>query len=350
MILITGSGGLIGSSVSKYFLEKKIKVVGIENNQRKKFFGKNGDIKNNLLELKKNKNFTLKFTDILNKKKLEEIFRKNKFDLIVHAAAQPSHDWSASNPNLDFHTNAVGTLNMLECVRKYSQSSTLVYLSTNKVYGDLVNTFEYKELNSRYEVKRKDYKDGFNENLNIDNSKHSPFGVSKLSGDLLVQEYGKYFGIKTSCLRAGCLTGQNHAGVELHGFLSYLFKSSYYKKKYYIFGYKGKQVRDNLSSYDVAAIIFELYKKSPKPGEVFNIGGGRQSNISVMEAIEKCQNLTKNKFNYEYIKQARSGDHKFWISDMSKFKKQYPRWKLKYNIDDIFLQMLDYENFKTFKK
>ena len=350
MILITGSGGLIGSAVSNYFLAKKIKVSGIENNQRKIFFGKNGDIKSNILQLNKNKNFKLIFMSILDKKNLEKIFRKNKFDLIVHTAAQPSHDWSASNPNLDFHINALGTLNILECVRKFSPSTKFIYLSTNKVYGDLINGFDYKELKQRFEVKEKKYKNGFNENLSIDYSKHSPFGVSKLSGDLLVQEYGKYFNIKTCCLRAGCLTGENHAGVELHGFLSYLFKSSYYKKKYNIYGYKGKQVRDNLSSYDVSTIIFQLYNNPPKPGEVFNIGGGRDSNISILEAIEKCQSLTKNKFNYSYINKARSGDHKFWITDMKKFRKKYPKWKLKYNIDDIFNQMLDYEKSRKSRK
>jgi CDP-paratose 2-epimerase len=349
MILVTGTGGLIGNSVSNFFLKKKFNVIGIDNNQRKKFFGKNGNIEKNIIQLKKNKKFQHKFVDILDKIKLENIFKKNKFSLIIHAAAQPSHDWSATNPNLDFHTNAVGTLNILECVRKYSSNSIVIYLSTNKVYGDLVNSFEYKELKTRYEIKNK-YKDGFDENINIDNSKHSPFGVSKLSGDLLVQEYGKYFGIRTCCLRAGCLTGETHAGVELHGFLSYLFKSAYYKKKYFIYGYKGKQVRDNLSSYDVSTIIWELYNKPSMPGEIFNIGGGRESNISVLEAIDKCEAITKNKFNFEYVNVERSGDHKFWITNMKKFKKKYPKWKIKYSIDDIFLQMLDYENFRTFRK
>ena len=349
MILVTGSGGLIGNSFSNFFLKKKIKVFGLENNQRRKFFGKNGDIQKNIIELKKSKKYAHKSVSILDKNKLEKIFKRYKFDLIVHSAAQPSHDWSASNPNLDFYTNAVGTLNILECVRKYSPKTIMVYLSTNKVYGDLVNTFDYKELKTRFEIIKK-YKDGFTENLSVDNSKHSPFGVSKLSGDLLVQEYGKYFGIKTCCLRAGCLTGETHAGVELHGFLSYLFKSAFYKKKYFIYGYKGKQVRDNLSSYDVSSIIWELYKKPAKPGEVFNIGGGRESNISVIEAIKKCETITKNKFNFKYVNIARSGDHKFWITDMKKFKKKYPKWNIKYNIDDILLQMLDYENFRTFRK
>lgn len=235
-------------------------------------------------------------------------------------------------------------------MRKFSPSSILIYLSTNKVYGDLVNNFNYKELKTRYEIKKASYKNGFDENISIDYSKHSPFGVSKLSGDLLIQEYGKYFGIKTCCLRAGCLTGDSHAGVELHGLLSYLFKLAYYKKKYFIYGYKGKQVRDNLSSYDVSNIIWELYKKPPNPGEVFNIGGGRESNISVIEAIKKCEMITKNKFNFKYIVKSRSGDHKFWITNMNKFKKKYPSWKLKYSIDDILLQVLDYENFKTLRK
>ena len=201
-------------------------------------------------------------------------------------------------------------------------------------------------MKTRYEIKNK-YKDGFDESINIDNSKHSPFGVSKLSGDLLVQEYGKYFGIRTCCLRAGCLTGETHAGVELHGFLSYLFKSAYYKKKYYIYGYKGKQVRDNLSSFDVSTIIWELYCKPSMPGEVFNIGGGRESNVSVLEAINKCEVITKNKFNFKFVNIERSGDHKFWITNMKKFKTRYPKWKIKYSINDILLQMLDYENFRT---
>jgi len=346
MILVTGTGGLIGNSVSNFFLKKNFDVIGIDNNQRKKFFGKNGNIEKNIIQLKKNKKFKHKFVDILDKQKLESIFKKYQFNLIVHAAAQPSHDWSATNPNLDFHINAVGTLNILECVRKYSSNAIVIYLSTNKVYGDLVNNFEYKELKTRYEIKNK-YKDGFDESINIDNSKHSPFGVSKLSGDLLVQEYGKYFGIRTCCLRAGCLTGETHAGVELHGFLSYLFKSAYYKKKYYIYGYKGKQVRDNLSSFDVSTIIWELYCKPSMPGEVFNIGGGRESNVSVLEAINKCEVITKNKFNFKFVNIERSGDHKFWITNMKKFKTRYPKWKIKYSINDILLQMLDYENFRT---
>jgi len=349
MILVTGSAGLIGSTVSKFFLKKKLSVMGIDNDQRKYFFGKKGSVKKNIVDLKKNKKFKHLSINILNKKKLEYYFKKNKFNLIVHAAAQPSHDWSATNPELDFQINAFGTLNILQCIRKYCPKATMIYMSTNKVYGDTVNFFKYKELNKRLEIEKK-YIKGFNEKINIDNSKHSPFGVSKLSGDLLVQEYGKYFNIKTICLRAGCLTGETHTGVELHGFLSYLFKCAFYKKKYFIYGYKGKQVRDNLSSYDVASIIWELYKKPPIPGEVFNIGGGRKSNISIIEAINKCEILIGNKFNSSYINSARSGDHKFWITDMEKFKKNYPNWKIKYNIDDIFYQMLEYEKYTNYKK
>ncbi len=342
MILVTGTGGLIGNSVSDFFLKRKFDVIGVDNNQRKKFFGKNGSIEQNIIQLKKNKKFQHKFIDILDKKKLENIFKKNRFSLIVHAAAQPSHDWSATNPNLDFHTNAVGTLNILECVRKYNPNSTIIYLSTNKVYGDVVNSFKYKELKTRYEIKNK-YKDGFDENINIDNSKHSPFGVSKLSGDLLVQEYGKYFNIKTVCLRAGCLTGETHAGVELHGFLSYLFKCCFYKKKYYIYGYKGKQVRDNLSAHDVSKIFWEIFKKPPPKGEVFNIGGGIHSNVSILEAIEICQEITGNKINFSYINKARKGDHIYWVTDMKKFKKFYPKWNIEYNTKKIIKKMYEYE-------
>ena len=349
MILVTGSAGLIGSSVSKYFISKKEEVIGIDNDQRKKFFGKNGSVEKNIYNLKKLKKFKHFNINILNNNRLERLFKKIKFNLIIHTAAQPSHDWSATNPQLDFKINANGTLNLLECMRKYCPNAIMVYMSTNKVYGDIVNYLNYRELNDRFEVEKK-YKDGFDENLNIDNSKHSPFGVSKLSGDLLVQEYGKYFNLKTVSLRAGCLTGDNHAGVELHGFLSYLFKCSFYKKKYFIYGYKGKQVRDNLSSYDVASIIWEIYKKPPKPGEVFNIGGSRSSNISILEAVKKCEKITGNKFNYKYINKPRSGDHKFWITNMNKFKKKYPKWKIKYAIDDIFKQMNEYEKFHQSKR
>ncbi len=349
MILVTGAGGLIGSAVSKFFLDKKLSVIGIENNKRKFFFGKNGDIKNNITELIKNKKFKLLNSDINNIKKISKIYQSENIQLTIHAAAQPSHDWSATNPLIDYDVNAMGTLNLLEVIRKFKPNSQFVFLSTNKVYGDYVNKFEYSEKKERYEVEKK-YKEGFDENIPIDNSLHSPFGASKLSADLMTQEYGKYFGLNTCCLRAGCLTGQNHSSVELHGFLSYLFKCSYYKKKYNIFGYKGKQVRDNLSSLDVASIIWELFKKKPVPGEVFNIGGGRDSNISILEAINKCELITKNKFKYRYITKARKGDHKFWISDMKKFKLKYKKWKLRLKIDDVIEEMNSYENFRTKKK
>jgi CDP-paratose 2-epimerase len=349
MILVTGAGGLIGSAVSSFFLNKKLKVIGIENNKRKFFFGKSADIKDNLIELNKNKNFTLVNSDINNIKKINEIYKLRDIKLTIHAAAQPSHDWSASKPLIDYTVNAMGTINLLEVIRKYRSNSQFIFISTNKVYGDHVNKLKYYEKKERYEVEKK-YKNGFDENIPIDDSLHSPFGASKLSADIMSQEYGKYFGLKTCCLRAGCLTGQNHSSVELHGFLSYLFKCAYYNKNYNIFGYKGKQVRDNLSSFDVASIIWELYKKKPEPGEVFNIGGGRDSNISIFEAINKCELITKNKFKYRYIPKARKGDHRFWISDMKKFKLKYKNWKLKLKIDDVIEEMNSYENFKSKKK
>ena len=349
MILVTGAGGLIGSAVSKFFLEKNFQVLGIENNKRKLFFGKKADVRDNIIKLKKNKKFKFIQADINNVPLISKIYRTNKIILTIHAAAQPSHDWSASNPLLDYKVNALGTLNLLENVRKFRPDSQFIFLSTNKVYGDYVNSLNYYEKNTRFEVEKK-YKNGFDESIRIDNSLHSPFGASKLSADILTQEYGKYFGLNTCNLRAGCLTGENHSSVELHGFLSYLFKCSYYKKEYKIFGYKGKQVRDNLSAVDVASIIWRLFKKKPVKGDVFNIGGGRQSNISVLEAIKKCEKITNNKFKYKYINQARVGDHKFWITDMKKFRSKYKSWKLKLSIDDVIEEMYAYENYKTKKK
>lgn len=349
MILITGAGGLIGSAVSKFFLKKNFNIIGVENNKRKLFFGKNADISQNIVDLKKNKKFTYIQADINNSHQIKKIFQTKKIILTIHTAAQPSHDWSAFNPLLDYKINALGTLNLLENIRLLRPNSQFVFLSTNKVYGDYVNSLKYFEKNTRYEVEKK-FKNGFDEKINIDNSLHSPFGASKLSADVLTQEYGKYFGLKTCSLRAGCLTGENHSSVELHGFLSYLFKCSYYKKKYKIFGYKGKQVRDNLSAIDVSSIIWELFKKKPVPGEVFNIGGGRDSNVSILEAINKCEKVTNNIVKFKYINTPRKGDHKFWITNMKKFKSKYKSWKIQLNIDDVLNEMHSYENYKTKKK
>ena len=349
MILVTGVGGLVGFSVANLFLKKGYNVCGIENNYRRFFFGKDGDINFNLKILKKNKKFKNFIIDITNDSKIDRFFRKNNFSLIVHAAAQPSHDWSAKFPKIDFNVNARGTLNLLEASRKFNSKAKFIYLSTNKVYGDSVNDLKYEENKMRFTPPKK-FKNGFNENLSIDNTKHSPFGASKLSGDLMVQEYGKYFKMKTVCLRAGCLTGEHHSGVELHGFLSYLFKCCFYKKKYFIYGYGGKQVRDNLSSSDVAEIIWNIFKNDISSSEIYNIGGGTESNISILEAIEKCQKITKNKMIFEFIKNNRSGDHKYWVTDMTKFKKKYKKWKIKNKIDDIIESMHNYELYKNNRK
>ena len=346
MILITGSGGLIGYTASNFFLNKKFNVIGIDNNMREKLFGKNSSVKDNILSLKKNKKYKHLNIDINNLKIIYQVLQKKNVRLIVHAAGQPSHDWSALDPISDFKINALSTLNLLEGVRKYSPKTIFIFLSTNKVYGDYVNNFNYIEEKSRFIInikKHKNFLNGFGENIPIDQSLHSPFGVSKISADIMTQEYGKYYGLSTICLRAGCLTGENHTGTELHGFLSYLFKCAFYGKKYFIYGYKGKQVRDNLSAYDVTKIIYEILKKPPKCGEVYNIGGGIQSNISIIEAIKKIENILEKKIKYKYINKARKGDHIYWVTNMKKFKNNYPSWNINNTIDDILLKMYEYE-------
>ena len=346
MILITGSGGLVGYTASNFFLKKKLKVIGIDNNKRKYLFGKNSSVIKKIKNLKKNKYYTHYDIDINNIQKINQILKRNEIKLFIHTAAQPSHDWSATNPLLDFDINSYSTLKILEAIRNSKQKTTFIFLSTNKVYGDSINFLKYKELKTRFEIdnkKFKEYKNGFNENINIDNSMHSPFGISKLSADLMVQEYGKYFNMNTVCLRAGCLTGEHHSSAELHGFLSYLFKCAFYNKKYYIYGYKGKQVRDNLSAHDVSKIFWEIFKKPPPKGEVFNIGGGIHSNVSILEAIEICQEITGNKINFSYINKARKGDHIYWVTDMKKFKKFYPKWNIEYNTKKIIKKMYEYE-------
>jgi CDP-paratose 2-epimerase len=342
--LVTGSCGLIGFEISNFLLNRGYKVIGIDNNYRKFFFGKNASVEWTRKLLIKNKNYKHYNIDIRNKKKLEYIFKKyRKFNSIIHCAAQPSHDWAKNDPVIDFDVNARATLLLLNLTNKYTKKSSFVYLSTNKVYGDKVNSFKFKELRSRYELKSSySYsKKGISENMNIDQSKHSLFGASKLSADIIVQEYGRYNNLNTVCFRCGCLTGPMHSGAELHGFLSYLLKSYVENKTYNVFGYKGKQVRDNLHSKDLINIIWEYIKK-PKRNAVYNIGGGRLSNCSVLEAIKLCEKIGKKKFKYKIIKKPRIGDHIWWISDLSKFKKDYPTWKQRYNIKMIINEMYEF--------
>ena len=343
VVLITGSCGLVGSESVKFFSSKGFDVVGIDNNFRLKLFGKDGDInwiKNKLI--KDYKNYTHKNIDIRNYAALEKIFKKykNSVKLVIHSAAQPSHDWAKIKPFVDFGINALGTLNILNLTKKYSQNAPFIFMSTNKVYGDNPNLLPLQELKSRWEIsKRHKYFRGINESMSMDNCIHSFFGTSKSYADLIVQEYGKNERLKTVSFRAGCITGPNHSGAKLHGFLSYLVKSSLLKKTYSIFGYKGKQVRDNIHSHDLVQCFWNYFKK-PRIGEVYNIGGGRISNCSVIEALNLVESITNIEIKKNYNKENRVGDHIWYISDTRKFKKDYPNWKQKYNTKKIIEELI----------
>ena len=344
IVLITGSSGLVGSESVNFFCEKGFDVIGIDNNLRKFFFGKDAsteNIKNTLI--KNNKKFKHFSIDIRNYKDLEKIFKKyNKnISLIIHCAAQPSHDYGKNFPMLDFNVNATGTLNLLDLTKRFCYDAPFIFMSTNKVYGDNPNNLNLIEKDKRWELSKKDkiFK-GIDEKFSIDNCTHSFFGVSKTYADLIVQEYGKNIGLKTVSFRGGCITGPNHNGAKLHGFLSYLVKVSLLKKKYLLIGYKGKQVRDNLHSEDLVNCFWEFYKK-PKSGEVYNIGGGRFSNCSILEALDMVENYSKIKIKKKIIKQNRVGDHIWYISNISKFKKDYPKWKQKYNTKKIIEELIN---------
>ena len=336
LALVTGSAGLIGSECVRFFSQKEFKVVGIDNNMRKIFFGEDASVEwNKNLLLEEIPEYVHYDIDIRDRENLEKIFNEYNFDLIIHTAAQPSHDWAAKNPFTDFTINADGTLILLENFRRYSPQAVFIFTSTNKVYGDRPNELPLIELEKRYELPPEHrYYQGIDESMSIDNCLHSFFGASKVAADVLVQEYGKYFGLKTAVFRGGCLTGSAHSGTELHGFLSYLVKCCITGKKYTIYGYKGKQVRDNIHSYDLINAFYHFYLK-PHFGEVYNIGGGRFSNISVLEAIELCERISGRKINHEYTDENRRGDHIWWISDNSKFKSHYPKWELTYDVNNI---------------
>ena len=340
-ILITGSGGLIGSEAALYYLQQGHAVYGIDNDMRSYFFGERGSTIKMTDKLKDFDNYTHFNSDIRHYAGLELLFRDlDHIDLVIHTAAQPSHDWAAKEPLVDFGVNALGTLHLLELTRLNYPEAVFIFTSTNKVYGDAPNRFSADELDTRYEMTMTDGSlfDGFSEKLTIDQSKHSVFGASKVAADIMVQEYGRYFDMKTACFRGGCLTGPCHSGVELHGFLSYLMKCIVHKKPYKVFGYKGKQVRDNIHSSDLVFAFDEFYQ-SPKCGEVYNIGGARYSNCSMLEAIKMGEEYSGNKLSYDYIDENRSGDHKWWISDTSKFESHYPSWFRRYNIQDIILEI-----------
>ena len=349
LAIITGSTGLVGSEAVDFFCKKGFDVIGIDNNLRKFFFGNEGStlwVKNRLLQQHKNfKNYHL---DIRNTEGLNKLFKKYKknISLVIHSAAQPSHDYGKNYPQIDFNVNAQGTLNLLELTKNYCPDAPFIFMSTNKVYGDNPNRLNLRETKTRWELSKKDkYFRGIKENFSIDNCTHSFFGVSKTYADLIVQEYGKNVGLKTVCFRGGCITGPNHSGAKLHGFLSYLVKLSLTKKKYSLIGYKGKQVRDNLHSYDLINCFWEFYKK-PRFGEVYNIGGGRYSNCSILEALNYVEKITNTKVKKKFFNIPRVGDHIWYISNLSKFKQHYPKWKQKYNTKKIINELVENFNFK----
>ena len=343
--LITGSSGLVGGESVDLFSRKFDKVIGIDNNMRSYFFGADGSTiwnKNRLEE--KFDNFQSYDADIREYASLEKIFVEYGKDIafIIHAAAQPSHDWAAKEPITDFGVNAVGTLNLLELTRLHCPEAVFVFTSTNKVYGDAPNFLPLVELENRWEIDATHpyYKNGIDEKMSIDNTKHSVFGASKVAADVMVQEYGRYFGMKTGIFRGGCLTGPNHSGAQLHGFLAYLMKCAIKKMHYSIFGYKGKQVRDNIHSSDLVNMFWNFYQ-SPRPGEVYNVGGGRHANCSMLEAIDWCEKISGNKIDYSYQENHRIGDHIWYISDVNKFKAHYPTWNWEYNLEQTLVEMYD---------
>jgi CDP-paratose 2-epimerase len=335
-VLVTGSSGLIGSEVVAAFSADGCKVHGVDNNMRANFFGPQGDTQWNLQRLKQNHpSFQHHALDIRDRAGMLELLREIKPQAIVHTAAQPSHDLAASRPFDDFDVNAVGTLNLLEAARQACPESPFVHMSTNKVYGDAPNEIQLKELPKRWDFDDPAYQDGISETFRIDQSKHSVFGASKVAADIMVQEYGRYFEMPTCCLRGGCLTGPNHCGVELHGFLSYLIKCNLEERTYRIFGYKGKQVRDNIHSHDVVDFM-RRFIDFPRVGEVYNLGGGRANSISILEAFALIESISGKAMRYEYADQNRAGDHICYISNLAKMRAHYPGWNITRNLGTTF--------------
>jgi CDP-paratose 2-epimerase len=343
IVLVTGSAGLIGSESVRFFCNRGFSVVGIDNNMRSFFFGEDASSEWNRARLLEDygDQYIHYNVDIRDAEGISKIFNTYGTDigLIVHTAAQPSHDWAAKDPYTDFTVNANGTLVLLENTRQYCPEAVFIFCSTNKVYGDTPNRLPLVEQELRWEIDQTHpYYQGINETMSIDRSKHSLFGASKVAADVLVQEYGRYFNMKTASFRGGCLTGPSHSGTKLHGFLSYLMKCTVTGEPYQVFGYKGKQVRDNIHSYDLVNAFYHFYQQ-PRVAEVYNIGGSRFSNCSMLEAIQHCQAITDKKLNWNYIETNRIGDHIWWISDVQNFKNNYPNWELTYTITDILKEI-----------
>lgn len=347
-ILVTGSSGLIGSQVSEYFCEKNHQVHGIDNNQREVFFGPEGSTRWRQRQMVAAfNNFTHHELDIRDRLGVIECLQNIEPDVVVHCAAQPSHDKAAAIPFDDFDTNAVGTLNLLEAARMVCINSPFIHMSTNKVYGDAPNRIKLKELDKRWEYDDPKYMNGIAEDFTVDQSMHSLFGAAKVAGDIMVQEYGRYFNMKTCCLRGGCLTGPDHSGVELHGFLSFLIKCNLEGRLYRVYGYKGKQVRDNIHSLDVVRFI-DQFIHSPRVAEVYNIGGGKENSCSILEMFDLIERYTGNKMVYEYVEQNRIGDHICYYSDLRKIKSHFPDWNITISLEQIIEQIV--EGWKNRKK
>jgi CDP-paratose 2-epimerase len=336
--LVTGSSGLIGSEMVAFLDERGWAVHGVDNNMRRDFFGSHGDTTWNLERLRSTtRRFTHHSVDIRDRQRIDEVVAETRPELVVHAAAQPSHDLAASRPFDDFEVNAVGTLNLLEAVRRHSPEAPFAFLSTNKVYGDAPNEIDLVELESRWDYADPAFANGVGESMRIDATTHSLFGVSKAAADLLVQEYGRYFGLPTVCFRGGCLTGPNHSAAELHGFLAYLARAVREGIPYRVFGYKGKQVRDNIHSFDVCTAIM-AFADSPRTAAVYNLGGGRANSVSMLEAIERFENLYRRKLDWSYVEEPRRGDHICYMTDLSRFRADYRSWELSVSLDEIFHQ------------
>jgi CDP-paratose 2-epimerase len=338
-ILVTGSCGLIGSEVSVFFARQGFRVTGIDSNHRAIFFGPEGDTSWVLGRLRHEiPDYRHEAVDIRDREAVLRVVKETRPNLIIHTAAQPSHDRAAAIPFLDFEVNGLGTLHMLEAARQFCPESPFIHMSTNKVYGDRPNTIPLKELDTRWEYADPAYTGGIPESFSIDQSKHSIFGASKVAADVMVQEYGRYFNMPTCCLRGGCLTGPNHSGVELHGFLSFLIKCNVEGREYSVYGYKGKQVRDNIHSEDVARFMFEFYKV-PRIAEVYNLGGGKENSCSVLEAFQKVSEITGRVMKWRYVDENRIGDHICYYSDLRKMREHYPQWRLTKSLNEIFREI-----------
>ena len=338
--LVTGSSGLIGSEAVTFFHQLGHDVFGVDNNQRAVFFGPEGDTRWNLERLRVLERFHHLDIDIRDRERIEKLFEAEKFDLVIHAAAQPSHDLAAQIPYDDFEVNAVGTLNLLESCRRHAPEAVFCLMSTNKVYGDAPNHLPLEELEERWEYADPQYANGIPETLSVDHCLHSLFGASKLAADIMAQEYGRYFGLKTGIFRGGCLTGPNHSGVQLHGFLSYLVKVTLEEGEYTIFGYKGKQVRDQIHSHDVMTALWS-FAQNPRPGEVYNLGGGKENSASVLECIRKLEETTGKRPKTSYDDTNRVGDHICYYSDLAKLRRHFPDWKLEYSLDAIIEEVVE---------